>query len=280
MEIYLSFSTKLNKPKPDTYKPKIKLTNTDHKQETINLFEICVKLLNKLNYNINIITDTQGYDWFKHLQVNSITQELEPFNFKYDDVWSVSKLYIFNMISNRKKPFIHIDHDFFIFKPLRQEILDADVVVQSLEFDLEPMGYRISVFNQLCINKYYAQNSNINYAYNCGIIGGKNYEFFKEYSDSAIKMINDPANRGFWSLCKGDYFFKSWTKAIMAEQYYLACCLDKFNIKPTLFFNNSISKKNYSPTTIFQNNKEAVHLFGHFKEIEEIKLYIENLTKI
>jgi hypothetical protein len=280
MQVYLSFSTKLNRPKSAFYKPKVELTEAEKKQNIIKLFEVAVGLLNKFNYNINIITDNEGFDWLKHLQVNSITKELEPLNFKYNDVWSISKLHVFNIISNRKKPFIHIDHDFFVLQPFRQEILDADVVVQSIEFNLDILGYATPVFNALCINKYYAENSKLNYAYNCGIIGGKNYEFFKEYTDSAIKMVNDPANKVYWNLSTNEYSIKDMSKAVIAEQYYLACCLDKFNIKPTLFFDNSKTKINYHPSVFFHyNNQEAVHLFGHVKEIDEIRNSLDLLTK-
>lgn len=268
MEIYLSFSTKLDRSGSNTI-------NQNYKQQIINLFDICVNLLNRLNYNINIITDNQGHDWFKHLQVNSITKELESFNFKYNDVWSISKLYVYNIISNKKKHFIHIDHDFFILKPFRQEIINADILVQSIEFNLESLGYKTSVFNNLCINKYYAKDVSLQYAYNCGIIGGKNYEFFKEYTDSAIKMVNDNANKKYWSLPINGYYIKGMSKAVIAEQYYLACCLNRFNIKPILFFDNSKTKENYSPKHFFKYNEEAIHFFGHHKETNRV---IENLN--
>lgn len=255
MEIYLSYSTKIRKSHFNCHK------------DVIKLFEISIKLANKFNYNINIITDNQGYSWLKHIPVNSITQELESLNFKTKDVWSLGKLYAFNIISKKKKPFIHIDHDFFILKSFEKEVLDAEVIIQSIEFNLNQLNYDVSTFHKLCENKYYAQNSeHIDYSYNCGIIGGKNYEFFEEYSDSAIKMVADPANSKLWSQEQPSFAY--WTKATLAEQYYLACCLDKFQIKPLLFFDNSKTKKNYMPKDSFTlHDKKAIHLYGHHKEI-------------
>lgn len=266
MEIYLSFSTKLYKRESET-----------HKEDTINLFNLCVFLLNNLNYNVNIITDSEGYDWLKHLKVNSLTKELDSINFPYKDVWSASKLHVFNMLSKRKKPFIHIDHDFLIFKEFDQDILNADIVVQSIEFNLSPT-YQISTFNNMCANKYHAENFNINFSYNCGIIGGNNYEFIEEYSESAIKMINDPVNSNFWAGDRERLRLGIASKAALAEQYYLACCLEKFNIKPTLFFDNSKLKVDYSPKQTFHfDNRKAIHLFGHIKEAKNVK---ESLNKV
>ena len=73
----------------------------------------------------------------------------------------------------------------------------------------------------------------------CGVLGGKNYDFFYEYADTSIKMVEDAENEPYW--LNSEISKKNWgTKAIVAEQFYLACCLKHHRIKPELMF-----EKNY-----------------------------------
>lgn len=287
MEIFLSFSTKLNK----------NLKEARNSQEelrfTVRLFKICVYFLNKLNYNVNIITDNDGYNALKHLKVNSITKDLESVRITYPEAWSITKLYVYNKLAKRKKPFIHIDHDFFLLKPLEEELLRAEVVVQTFEYNINRLSYYVPEFNQIACNKYHAEGYDLNYAYNCGIIGGTNYEFFEEYSKTAIQLIEDPANRNFFELFSGQekLYWAHVSKATIPEQYYLACCLEKFKIKPYLFFDNSagflrnnLTEKgiyNYNLRAFYHfYNKKAVHFMGHNKRLTEIQNFFNMFDEL
>lgn len=86
----------------------------------------------------------------------------------------------------QEEPFIHIDNDIFIWEPLPDTILCANLVAQHKENDSK---FYIRILNHLrnsnvilpnVIEKYLTEDYVI--SYNAGLIGGNNVSFFKEYT--------------------------------------------------------------------------------------------------
>jgi hypothetical protein len=253
MNIYFSYSTKVH-----------------HTSENVNLTKklakISVENFKKFYKNVYLITDTKGLDVFKDISFTETYCILDVVPEEYKDVWSIGKLYAIRYIAEKGEQFCHSDFDFIITKELPDKILNANVFTQSIEYDLKTLGYNLNVYEKLCKNKYLAEDLTLKRAFNCGIIGGKDYSFFYEYSNTAIQMVEDIENKDLW--LKNHPKFQSWTKAILAEQYYLACALKKCNINPTLIFDNST--QNYIPfsdnSKIFYKETGAIHLLGDSKQ--------------
>lgn len=256
MNIYFSYSTKVFSKNED-----LNLTK--------KLAQISVAMFKKFYKNVYLITDHKGLDIFKDISFTETYPILDIVPEEYKAVWSISKLYAIKYISQKKEQFCHADFDFLITKELPNKILNANIFVQSIEYGLEQLRYNTVFFEQLCKNKYLAEGFSSDKAFNCGIIGGKNCSFFYEYADTAIQMIQDVENKELW--LKNHLKFRSWTKAVLAEQYYLACALKKYNINPKLIFDNSI--KNYNPYTSraikFFNETGAIHFLGESKKHNE-----------
>ena len=257
MKFYLSYWSNARKY------PNKKVLDYERKK-ILKQVEKCLFLLGKNYKDISLITDKEGADFLYNNKWNKIYKDLEDLPKKYSDVWSLGKLYAINLISKKQEPFIHLDYDFFIYKPINENILRSNILVQSIEVLKNEHGYNIKKFNDLCENKYYGKNIKSDFAYNCGIIGGTDTEFFRLYSDSAIKLVLDKSNKNFWLDPKIN--IKYWTKAALAEQYYLSLCLSYFDKKFNLFFDNSINLKKYNPIeSDFYLKTGSVHMFGIYK---------------
>jgi hypothetical protein len=269
MNIYFSYSTKVFNQRED-----INLTK--------KLAKISVKNFKTFYKNVYLITDLDGLEVFKDINFTEVYPILEDVKKKYKEVWSIGKLYAIKYISQKGQQFCHADFDFLITQELPNQILNANIFAQSIEYNLENYGYNINLYEKLCKNKYLAENLTSNKAFNCGIIGGKNCSFFYEYSSTAIQMVEDIENENLW--LKNYPEFTSWTKAIMAEQYYLACVLKKYNINPKLIFDNSAKlyeRLYYSPPNgmarKFFKETGAVHFLGTSKK--ELLEYYSNIKK-
>lgn len=232
------------------------------------IFAKFIEYTKKIYSEVHLVTDNAGADTFKNMGFTSIDTVLENIpNHKEikNHIWCYGKLYGINYIANKNEPFFHLDYDFFLLDKIPNDILSAEVVFQSKEDALLEF-YNKNFFIQNCKNKYLNKNldfNNLNYAYNCGIVGGQNYTFFKKYTEFSMKMIQDLENKDFWftNYKKFPNFFE-FTKSILAEQYYAALYAEEMNISPTFFWDTT----NYKPSkAIFFKQRRALHLYGDYK---------------
>jgi len=244
--------------------------NKSKKNEVYDLTKLCLRYLRKNYKNVYLITDKKGEEIFADLDWSNITTELEGvISPKYKEVWSLGKLYAINTIANKNEPFLHIDYDFFILEKLPQDLLKAQILIQSREFGCDS-HYEIWFYEKFCKNKYLKKYKRQTITYNCGILGGTDYKFFQKYSENAIKLVEDPKNEKFW---KKKFLFPAFVKACIAEQYYLCCFLKEEKRRPTLLFNNKPANKfkmglsdNYSPLDKkYFEQKKVIHLYGDNK---------------
>lgn len=259
MNFYYSFSTKIHQNifQEDKYNKYLNRV-VEWTKESVNYL--------RANYNnIYLITDKLGEKIFNNISFSNIFNDLENISCDYPEVWSLPKIYALSIIANKNKPFIHIDYDFFITRKLSDNIINADILLQSKEYDLDILKYNVEIFDKKCPIKYIKNYQTKSYAYNCGIIGGNNYDFYKTYTKNVINMITDSRNKCFWIDTKFNNQIY-WTKAVLAEQYYIGCLLEENNIKPVLLFD---ILNNYSPYIYEHFEKTgAVHLFGHYKYLK------------
>ena len=191
----------------------------------------------KQHYNeIHLITDYRGEELLKDIfSWSSITTELESLPREYKNVWSLGKIKSYDIIADRGDPFLHLDYDVFLVKELPIDLINADIFCQSIERECNIM-YKLVEFEKYCINKFYEDKFKTNWAPNCGIIGGKDLDFFKKYAELALKSILAKENIEFWGT---PYYIHSDIKSCLAEQYYLAVASNIFNKKIKSLFSRS-----------------------------------------
>lgn len=235
-------------------------SNTKFLDEAKDFYKVSAYLIKKHYGNINLITDFRGAEELKNIaEWDSIDLSLETLPKEYKKVWSLGKIKAIRNLSLKKEPFLHIDHDVFITKKIPNTILNNELILQS--FDSLPLKGVLSIFfNTQCRNKYLAKDTIPSKHYNCGIIGGYNLKVIGEFADSSMKMVLDQDNKKCWlDDNENEFLLQYFSKALIAEQYYLSAFIQNKQLKPTLLIDG-----NYYP-------KESdidygyLHLYGEKK---------------
>lgn len=133
--------------------------------------------------------------------------------------WAYGKILAY---SSQNEPFVHIDNDVYMFSGLPERMKKADFVFQSKEFMGKP-GYGWYDVLRPCYDEAKVKPKEIveirDFAYNCGICGGNNFEFFKEHQKCSAEYIFAPENQNL--------FFKKHKEILIHqnlfhEQYFIA----------------------------------------------------------
>lgn len=179
-----------------------------------------------------LISDDWGVDIFKQIKA-PVTEYSNSFN-DLKNVsqyfWAYGKLIAY---TEQKKPFVHIDNDVFLWKPLPERMLKADLCFQSHEpfdkpgygwYDLLKIPWRSAPIKPQQI----VDNEVTDFAYNCGVCGGNNLPFFKEWRKCSEEYIFAPENQKI--------FFEDFQELLIHqnlfhEQYFAASLIQKYNLR-------------------------------------------------
>lgn len=148
--------------------------------------------------------------------------------------WSLGKLRAYRAQS---APFVHLDADVFLWKPLPERLERAAVFAQSPEpFRPGASCYRPALVERalgypergwlppewVWFRRRRRQRGDC-----CGIFGGARLDFIRHYADSALRLIDDPANGPGWAR-----FDDKVGNMILPEQYFLSACVDYHRAAP------------------------------------------------
>jgi hypothetical protein len=253
-----------------------------------------VELISNAYGEVHLITDTEGAKKYSFVEWGTVDTSLNSLPKEYCETWSLGKIKAYNIIARRGESFLHFDHDFFINQRLPKDIEEKSIIFQCLEPAHPNRNYNTAAFKKYCPFKHITHVDEIIYfddfknsktsftnifpthAFNCGIVGGSDLDFFYDYSESALKTVLDPFNAPFWTInykiSKSRYSanIKSWTKAILAEQYYAAMISNLQNKEP--YFISSPNKyETEVPPRIHEwldaskKGFKWLHLYGHYK---------------
>ena len=162
------------------------------------------------------------------LRFDAVSTELNCLDDEDSLWWSLGKLYAYRA---QTEPFVHIDNDCFLWNPLPERMLQADVLAQSPERFSWSGGtyYRPDVLEPLVESEggwlpdalawYLSVRGNG--AVNCGVFGGNRLELIRDYADQAIQLVEHPNNQSVWRQC-GDRISEN----LIAEQYLLMACIE------------------------------------------------------
>ena len=168
----------------------------------------------------HMLTDSSSKDLFKDCGFTSIQvlPKIADIPIEYSATWSLGKIYAYRYLAEQKIHFLHLDYDVFLFKKLPDFIQNADSFVQCVEkncFD----WYGIAEFLKICSYKKIIEDNQSFFAFNMGIFGGKDSNYIKEYCELVLDIVFKIENRQFW--IEGGV--GHWTRAAIAEQWFLAC---------------------------------------------------------
>lgn len=184
---------------------------------------------------VKLYTDSKGEDILKNKLGIPYTNYINCFDSLNDineKLWAFPKLQTY---STQEKPFIHADTDVFIWEKFPDDFISSPLFCQNIEENFPIYGDALNEILTLfkwipteLINSLYKHKTVI--AYNAGVIGGTDLDFFKELHSRSEKFIN-----------KNKHLFEKIDVGIfnmIYEQQLGFAIAEKMNIKPKSMFEN------------------------------------------
>ena len=143
--------------------------------------------------------------------------------------WALGKLHAYRA---QAEPFVHIDNDVFLFKPLPRELEAAPVFAQNAEhfvpgqsfYQPEAVESALSVARDGWLPTewlWYRQYGADSRGECCGVLGGAHVDFIRHYAAQAIRMIDEPGNQRVLESLADKH-----VHTCLLEQYFLAACIE------------------------------------------------------
>ncbi len=157
-------------------------------------------------------------------EVSTSLNELQDYDPKW---WALGKIYTYAL---QKEPFIHIDNDVFMWKPLPVNSSTVLFAQNPEYFDVGASFYMPEQIESLMNNHggwlpeewiWYRSSGLPQRAESCGVFGGNETEFINYYAKLAIEIITHSANSKVWEVL-GDNIERN----ILVEQYLLSACIE------------------------------------------------------
>jgi hypothetical protein len=236
-----------------------------------------------------LITDDEGAEMLVDgigLEFDSVSTELNALSQEDPDWWILGKLWAYR---SQTQPFLHLDTDVFLWKPLPDRLNSAPVLAQNPEdfvfgqHDATCWWYRPELFDDRVKQTggwlpqewdwYIARQRNL--AYCCGIVGGNRVDFLTHYADNALQMATNSRNQAAFNLMEnkpGD--------CLLIEQYFLAACVEYHQqAKDSAFQNITVECLFDSPSAAFSSERATqlgyTHLIGAAKRDKAIARRLE-----
>ena len=179
-----------------------------------------------------LVTDDAGAEILidgLQLPFGKVTTALNRLEDQDPEWWALGKLETYRL---QNAPFVHLDPDVFLWKPLAAELEAADVFTQNplpvipgftlhqpAELE-EVLGHPSAGWLPKEWVWYRRQKSNQR-AECCGVVGGTRLDFINEYASSVLRLVADPRNSTSFqsSSRKAAHMF-------LIEEYILTACLE------------------------------------------------------
>lgn len=207
------------------------------------------------------------------LPYTNVVCNLDDLNEYHAGLWALPKIYTY---SKQDAPFLHIDGDVYIWKAFENKLLAGDLIAQNQEAGTEYYENKIQHLEKYLtyLPKEITEDRkacNPIHAYNAGIFGGGDIEFFKSYTHKAFEFVNNNIN----SLSK----INVTDFNIFFEQYLFYCMVKKQNKKVNVLFDQIIGDNEYTGFGDFNevpHNKQYLHLLGVYKKNKDACLQLAN----
>ncbi len=215
-----------------------------------------------------LVTDTPGKELLVDrlgLEFAEVSTELDRLRDVDHGWWAMGKLVAYSM---QDRPFVHLDTDVFLWKPLPLWLTAAGVFGQCPE-DHPPLETWCGpsdvewAFQQhdlpLPAEWEWARSRSISHfrEVNCGIVGGTRTDFLRYYANLAMDLVLNPKNAAAWAEFPDKAGYN-----MVVEQFQLAACVDFHRISPQSPF-RSINIRYLFPSYGHALNQEAAAQLGY-----------------
>ncbi|MFH7014941.1 DUF6734 family protein [Flavobacterium sp. FlaQc-47] len=199
------------------------------------------------------------------LPYSEVICNLDKLNIYHPQLWALPKIFAY---SQQEKPFLHVDGDVFIWKKFEDKLLKGNLIAQNIEAATEyyekimlSLESALNYFPVDIINERKSINPIL--AYNAGILGGSDIEFFKEYTAEAFNFVGkNTLNLLKINVSDFNIFF---------EQYLFYCLVKKKKKKVNVLLPEIIGDNQYKGFGDFSKvpyEKQYLHLLGNYKRNE------------
>jgi hypothetical protein len=185
--------------------------------------------------------------------------------------WALGKLHTYTL---QTEPFVHIDSDVYLWKPLPDLLLRAPVLAQHPE---ETDVY----YAPQCLEEtfsrhpgsrlprewtWFPEQQGVHFAPCCGILGGCDVDFLRGYAEKALSFLRHPDNRSAFAA-----FQDKPGNMILLEQYFLGACLSYCRKHIEYLFDSWTEATN----PVHAAHRGYTHLIGSAKKDEWIARRLE-----
>jgi len=163
------------------------------------------------------------------LSFDHVSTSLNQLDGEDPDWWMLGKIQTY---SEQQEPFVHLDSDVYLFKPLPERLTSAPLFAQNPEavtvsffwYDVEGCEMAIRSHGDGFIPPEWTWYStfvpvNRQEAACCGILGGHNLDVIHAYARTVLSLLRNPANRHAFDRMSHKRKFNPFF-----EQYLLAAC--------------------------------------------------------
>lgn len=175
-----------------------------------------------------LYTDSAGAELLVNelgLYFSEVSTDLDALASEDPGWWALGKLHTYGL---QTAPFVHIDSDVYLWKPLPDHLLWAGVFAQHPEetgsyYCPQCLEESLQVSPRTWLPpewKWFRKQKQRQMAPCCGILGGHNTKFLRDYARKAMRMVAHPSNRAV--LRK---FEDKVSNMILIEQYFLSACV-------------------------------------------------------
>lgn len=165
----------------------------------IECFSLSLHFSKKWFKEVHLVTDLKGEQLMKKygLTFDNINTDLETvMKDVYKGHWSLGKIYACKI---QDKPFIHLDNDAILFKPLPESFLNSEIGFQNIETEEQEQWYKLLLTHaeeNYKTKPVWFDGTDFK-AYNCGIMAFNKFDIIYEWWDEALKYIDYLDNSGF-----------------------------------------------------------------------------------
>jgi len=236
----------------------------DYKFHWLGWMLSCHQLI-KFYDHVELYTDDFGKDILINklqLPYTKVHVVLDELNDLPNDLWAMAKIKTYSL---QEKPFLHVDGDVFIFAPFPVDLLNSPLIVQNQEFttkyyrDMWAKIHPHLKYMPKQMKNFHEESSNL--AFNMGIIGGNDLDFFQSYCQCSMDFVNK--NKTVWNEISLQNF------NVFYEQVLLAEFSKEQNKKVDVYIQEDIGDNEYTGFGDFEDvpiKRTYLHLIGEFKK--------------
>lgn len=238
----------------------------------IECFALSLHYTKKWFDEVHLVTDFEGKDLVERygLSFDNIDTSLEHVMMGiYENHWSLGKIYACKL---QKEPFIHIDIDVILFKPLPDKFLKSDAAFQNLETESQKYWYKwlLDHAEKNYVSKPKWFDTEKVKAYNCGVIAFNKLDVIQEWWTESLNYIK--------FLDESKFNYDHHLSCLIYEQFCIYCICKFYNYEVDLLTFYGESHEKYMGTISEELAKKLgyTHLIAASKRDPLIEKKIKN----